>query len=279
MLSQFFAADPTTAAWWRAQPGTRLEVLDAIDDGYVSAASPTSNFGAAPQLLAQGGTSPINTYVRFDARGETRPIELAKLSARVSTNGVGGGAVRAVENTTWDESSITYDNAPAIGAGLVVMPQATRDGTLGANVTANVIADADRQVSFALTSTAASPATYVSKEGGQPPRLVLVVATPTSAVGEIPAPTCRLRSVVPNPLIQGARVELEVRHSGPVDLSIFSIDGRRIATLVHGAFAAGRHFVTWDGRDAAGHPVEPGVYMVRIASRDGADMMKVVRLQ
>jgi hypothetical protein len=105
-----------------------------------------------------------------------RPAALAKLSARVVQ--VGGGRVSAVSDTSWSEGAITYANAPPIGGTLVNMPQSSRDGTIGANVTTNVNADVDGRLTFALTTTAASPASYHTKEDAQPPRLVLV--TPCS---------------------------------------------------------------------------------------------------
>jgi hypothetical protein len=178
LLSAFFAGDATAAPWWPAQVGSRLLKTAATDDAHVSGASPNANFGAATLLNAQGGATPSRIYITFDLTGIARPVRLAKLSLRV--NGTGGGTVSLVSNTTWDESTLTYATAPAIGGALVNMPGSSRDGTIAANVTSAVNADADGIVSFAITTTAAGLSDYHSKEGGQPPRLVLVADTPAA---------------------------------------------------------------------------------------------------
>lgn len=48
------------------------------------------------------------------------------------------------------------------------------------------------------------------------------------------------------------------------DLAVYSATGRRIATLASGVRPAGRYDLPWDGRDAAGRTVAPGVYWVRL---------------
>ncbi|HKQ97080.1 MAG TPA: DNRLRE domain-containing protein [Candidatus Polarisedimenticolia bacterium] len=179
LLSNFFAGEETAAAWWPAQPDATLVAIDALDDASVRAANPGMNFGSDPMLAAQGGASPINAYLGFDFTGSGRPVILAKLSARVAAGG--GGNVTPVADVPWSESTITWATAPALGAPIVAMPQSSRDGTIAANVTAAMNADTDGLISFGLTTAATQQATYLSKEGGQPPRLVLVIPTACSA--------------------------------------------------------------------------------------------------
>ena len=52
--------------------------------------------------------------------------------------------------------------------------------------------------------------------------------------------------------------------STQVEIELFSLDGRRIRSLYSGPRSAGRHAVTWDGNDASGHIVDPGLYLMRI---------------
>ena len=179
LLSAFFAGEATAAPWWRAAADVGLVALDASKDAHVSAASPSTNFGAATTLLEQGGASPMSPYLGFDVGGVSRPVVSAKLSARVLD--VGGGRVSGAADTTWGESTITFANAPPAGAILMNLPQSSRDGTIAANVTGNVNADADGALTYVLTSTAAGLATYHSREGGHPPRLVLTVSCAASA--------------------------------------------------------------------------------------------------
>ena len=54
--------------------------------------------------------------------------------------------------------------------------------------------------------------------------------------------------------------------SGPADLSIYSVDGSRVRTLVKGMQSAGNYNYVWDGRDDSGRPMSAGVYYVRFLS-------------
>lgn len=181
LLSAFFAGEPTAAPWWPLKDDAVLVAIDASRDAHVSAASPGTNFGAAATLLEQGGASPINAYLNFNLSAVDRPVTLAKLSLRVVQGG--GGRVSLVNSTAWNESTITYSNAPAIGTALVEMPQSSRDGTIGANVRNAVNADPDGVISFALSTTINGQLTYHSKEDAQPPRLVLVISCNPGAPG------------------------------------------------------------------------------------------------
>ena len=174
MLLSFFETEATAAPWWRARSDVGLTSIDAVKDAYVSDASPGTNFGGALQLLAQGSAPSVTTYVGFDSGAVARPVRLAKLSLRVI--GGGGGRVSAVSDTSWGESTITFAGAPTVGALLVNMPQSSRDGTIAANVTNDLNADADGLTSLAVGSTAAQQASYISREAGDAPRLVLTVS-------------------------------------------------------------------------------------------------------
>jgi hypothetical protein len=49
-----------------------------------------------------------------------------------------------------------------------------------------------------------------------------------------------------------------------VELAVFDLAGRRLATLVRGNFEAGTHTASWDGRDASGRTLGAGVYFYRL---------------
>ena len=64
-----------------------------------------------------------------------------------------------------------------------------------------------------------------------------------------------------------------------VVLAIYDVRGRRVRTLAQGQQEPGTHPVRWDGRDAQGEPVAPGVYVSRLLV-DGVPVAtrRVVRL-
>ncbi len=278
LLTAFFAADPTAAAWWPAQPGTALVTLDALHDTYVSAAASSTNFGAALALLEQGGAAPIRTYLRFDLGGITAPVLLAKLSLRVTTTDVGGGTVALVSDTQWTENAVTWNTAPALGLPLVQMPQSSRDGTIAANVTPTVQNDPDRQVAFALTTPAAGLGGYHSKEDGQPPRLVLVVeSAPTdAAVPTAGAMTLELQRGLPNPFNPATSLVYTLPTGGRALLTVHDVQGHRIATLVNALQNPGSHRAAWDGRGTDGAMLASGVYLVRLAFNGNTRTKKIV---
>jgi hypothetical protein len=173
LLAAFFASEPSALSWWPSQGDAVLVGIEARDDASVRAASPGTNFGSDPLLVEQGGASPSSIYLAFDYAAAGRPALLAKLSLRVAQGG--GGTVARVEDTAWDEGTITWSTAPAPGETLVPMPQSSRDGTIAANVTTEVNRDPDGVAAFVLSFSGAGQGSYLSREGGQPPRLVLVL--------------------------------------------------------------------------------------------------------
>ena len=67
----------------------------------------------------------------------------------------------------------------------------------------------------------------------------------------------------------GARVSFALEREGLAELGGFDVRGARLRVLAPGRFAAGAHEVEWDGRDASGSRVAPGVYFLQLRV-DGA---------
>jgi subtilisin family serine protease len=69
--------------------------------------------------------------------------------------------------------------------------------------------------------------------------------------------------------------------TGTADLSIaiHDVAGRLVRTLVHGAIPAGRHVAAWNGRDAKGRLVGPGVYFCRMEAGAFSQVRKVTFLR
>lgn len=70
---------------------------------------------------------------------------------------------------------------------------------------------------------------------------------------------------VPNPFNPATQVHYEVpAGGGDLSLRIYDLRGRLVCTLADGPQPAGRHTVTWDGRDGAGRALPSGVYFCRL---------------
>ena len=80
---------------------------------------------------------------------------------------------------------------------------------------------------------------------------------------ELPA-TPVIRSVYPNPFNPMARIAFALPEAGEVELEVYDMAGRRVATVFQGRLEAGEQVKVWNGRDARGQVAAAGTYLVRL---------------
>ena len=105
-------------------------------------------------------------------------------------------------------------------------------------------------------------------------------ATPTSAVpAGHPLDRPVLHGNSPNPFNPATVIAFDLPRAQTVELAVFGLDGRRVATLVRGWRGPGRHEVVWRGRDDAGGQAGSGTYVYRLEAGDAwaAGRMVLVR--
>ena len=68
----------------------------------------------------------------------------------------------------------------------------------------------------------------------------------------------------PNPFNPVTKISFSLPDAQPVRLSIYTVDGRRVATLVDEVRGPGLHEVLWSGADDAGRRAASGVYFYRL---------------
>jgi hypothetical protein len=73
----------------------------------------------------------------------------------------------------------------------------------------------------------------------------------------------RLHGNYPNPFNASTTVSFAVDNKTDVDLAVYDIVGRRVATLYSGPVNAGTHRVTWNAGD-----ISSGVYFYRLVAGD-----------
>lgn len=88
-----------------------------------------------------------------------------------------------------------------------------------------------------------------------------------------------LGAPVPNPHAGPQRFDLALPRAGHARLSIYGVDGRRVATLFDGPRPAGRQSVTWSGRDDRGGRVPAGVYFAVLDHAGEKRAARVARLR
>ena len=80
----------------------------------------------------------------------------------------------------------------------------------------------------------------------------------------------------PNPFNPLTTISFSLPRSGQVELAIYAIDGRKVASLVNEPMAAGSHTVTWDGSDNRGQRVASGTYFYRLQADDEVATKRMV---
>jgi flagellar hook assembly protein FlgD len=64
-----------------------------------------------------------------------------------------------------------------------------------------------------------------------------------------------------------------------VNLSIYTVDGKLIKTLVNGTQASGRKISTWNGTNSRGEVVGSGVYFYSLKANDEVKTRKMIFLK
>ncbi len=104
----------------------------------------------------------------------------------------------------------------------------------------------------------------------------------TSEIVPLPAQFALMRSY-PNPFREQATIVYDVpenRITGlRVRLVVYDVLGRRVRTLVDDRRFPGRFEVVWDGTDASGQPVPPGLYLCRFTTDAAQETIQLIHVR
>lgn len=238
----------------------------------------------------------LNTYLKFNISGLSGSVQSAKLRLYVVDGGNDGGAIYSVSNnysgtsTPWLESGLRWNNAPAISGSPLASAGAVSVGqTVELDVTAAITGNG--VYSVAMRNNSSNTVGYRSKQGSNPPVLVIQTAaraaafatrtaggetviaksSPARLGAEAPEDFALLPNY-PNPLqLSAANAETRLVYQLParahVKLALYDLLGREIMVLVNEERDAGTYEARWDGRDAAGHLLPSGTYIYRLQAR------------
>ena len=169
-----------------------------IEDASIVSGSPATNYGTATTLLVD--TSPLQHFLlKFNVTGVSgRQVTNAKLRLYAVDNSSQGGGFYRVADNSWQEETVTWNNAPAADATPVASLGSISSGNwYEVNITSLIVGDGS--YSLRIISTSSDGADYSSKEGSNPPQLVITLggsqgptATPTRTStpgGMSPTPT------------------------------------------------------------------------------------------
>ncbi len=216
-----------------------------------------------PELPAEGETFVVPVWAAAGGRIHALRLELAFDPAVVAFVGVESGPLLGAQSSR----GILLSPRPGVidvallggGSGL------RGEGEL-VNVTFRRVAAGDPALALA----------QVDARDGANRRVEPGDRLPETEVGPL---TTQLAPCRPNPFRGSVALSFTLAEAGPVDLALYSVDGRRLRTLVRGHQAAGQHALTWDGRDENGAQAPPGVYYLRLVSAAGRMMRAVTSLR
>jgi hypothetical protein len=90
----------------------------------------------------------------------------------------------------------------------------------------------------------------------------------TTGIGSEPvqASQPKLGPNYPNPFNPATTIPFTLHESSDVEITVYTLSGQLVSTLVHGPFAVGDHVAVWDGTNDASLRVASGVYLITMRS-------------
>jgi hypothetical protein len=149
----------------------------------VRESDPGDNFGNDTTLRADGGDDPdIESFLRFAVTGVSDTVRHAQLRVYATTNGSDDGPAIYAADNSWTEDEITWNNRPARSSEAIDNKGRVEAETwVEYDVTSLVTGNGT--FSFVLAADSSDSVVFSSREGAQPPELVIMfgeAATPTT---------------------------------------------------------------------------------------------------
>lgn len=155
-----------------------------VADARVQESSPGTNYGTS-DLRVDAGPSK-ESYLRFTTQGLTAPVTSATLRLYATNGSADGPGLYRVSDSSWSESTLTWNNRPARASTATSDLGRISTGTwVEYDVTPLVTGNGT--FSFALAGPSTDGTDFTSREGANAPRLV--VSTSTSGGGGGTGPT------------------------------------------------------------------------------------------
>ena len=83
----------------------------------------------------------------------------------------------------------------------------------------------------------------------------------------------------PNPFNPMTRIQFNLEHAGAVELAVYDVAGRKVATLEQGLLDAGDHYVNWNGSTDSGAPAPTGRYSYVLKTSSGQVAKNMILLK
>jgi len=178
---------------------TATYTFDSVADAYVAADFPTTNYGLSGTIRALSSPE-YRSYLRFVVGDINGTISNATLRLYPTSSSATGYQIKRVGDQTWEEGTITYANAPAVGALIGSSGNFASGNWTSVNVTSLVTGNG--VYDLVLTTTSGSNMNFNSRDAsGNRPQLVIQTTTtvpptvtPTSTSTPTQTPTSAITS-------------------------------------------------------------------------------------
>ena len=160
-------------------------------DAKVQQSSPNTNAGTSTDLtVTNANNRSIESYLRFTVSGVSGTIQSAVLRVYCTTNGTKNGPAAYATGSSWSETGITWNNRPARTSSATDNKGSIGTGTW-VSYTVTPLLSGNGTYSFVLGGDSNDNVIFSSREGGNPPQLVVTFATntPTPTVAASPTRT------------------------------------------------------------------------------------------
>ena len=162
-------------------------------DVRVNQSNPGNNYGNATTLQVDDTSDPdLESFIRFTVAGISGPIQNARIRLYATTNGTRNGPAIYTTNPIWNEKDITWNKRPARTSGALDNKEAINPNSwVEYDVTSAITGDGT--YSFVLAGDSNDAVAFSSRQGVQPPELVVTFSgsltptpTPTITPTELP---------------------------------------------------------------------------------------------
>ena len=177
------ATSTTTISTVASVPG--LYVLTPSDDATIVANHPDQNYGSENTLQVDNDSGVLDSLIRFDMSDiDTSTVASATLRLYCTDGSDSGGILGKTTVLNWNEGSVTWGNAPAAFGAPIHSLGNVKKATWYEIDVIDLFSNGNKNaVSIRITSNSWNRAGYSSKEGPEPPQLVLHMEGEESQMG------------------------------------------------------------------------------------------------
>jgi hypothetical protein len=192
-------------------PAVAPRTFLAVADGRVEQARPTKTFATTDLQVDGEADAEVASYLRFDVSGLTTPVQRATLRLWVPARGESANAPAAYSiGTRWTESGLTWHTRPVPPAGNPLDDKAAIPADAWVEYDVTEVITGNGTYAFALLPDSSDEATFASREGVNPPQLVLATHSARDPAPDTPLKGGTKKGGSPTEPKRGARADRDV---------------------------------------------------------------------